>query len=158
MPPVVQVVRFVNLVSGSLMLGGFMFGAVTVARAHVRMPPHDAWRIHRFISRRVDWFIPASTFAAMLSGWILLAIDDVLVREAYALTFVGAVLLTSYGLPFTFHRTGLRNELVFVRSTADEVGTTDAVQRMRWWNRWHYFRTAVGGAAHGCYLLATLWR
>lgn len=149
-------VRFVNLVTGSLMLGGFVFGAVTVARAHVTMPPLDAWGFHRFVSRRVDWFIPASTLTATVTGWLLVAMDGAAGSEARALTLVGAALLSSYGAPFIAHRTGLRNEFSFLRLAANDLSVPDAMVRMRWWNRWHYYRTAVGGVAQICFILAVL--
>jgi hypothetical protein len=149
-------ILFVNLFSGSIMVGGFASGLATVARAHRSMPPSAAWEFHRFISRGVDWFIPTAAITATATGWLLLLVGERPGGAARTLTLLGALLVTSYGLPFLVHPTGLRNELGFLaHHHGDEGGM---VRRMGWWNRWHVFRTLVGFAAHACFIAAALAR
>ncbi len=151
-------VRVVNLALGSVMVGAFCFGAASVAVAHRRLPPAEAWAFHGFVSLRVDRFVPFAAFLANITGFLLLVVDGAASATAWRLTLAGALLLTSYGLPFVLHHTGLRNELQFVRRSAEDVDEHDAVRRMRWWNRWHSYRTVVGGMAQLCYIAAALSR
>lgn len=154
----VLALRFVNVMLSSVMLGCFLFGAASVAEFHRKMAPRDAWRLHRFVSRRVDWFIPASTFLAMLTGFALLIVDTTAARTVEILTLAGASAIALYGAPFLVLPQGLQTELTFVRCDIDELQPHEARCRMRWWNGMHYYRTVLGAVAHTCFVLAALLR
>ena len=153
--PVAFSLRIANLVLGSVMLGGLLFGAVLMPRQHARLPPREAWRFHQFVSRRVDWFLPPSVFLAMTSGLVLGVLDVEASDACRAVTFgAGAGMAALYGLPFTFHPTGARNEVMFLRIDADQLTEVEATRRMRWWDRWHYWRLGLCAIGQVLYVVA----
>lgn len=153
-----DVLRVVNLLLGSVMMGTLWFGAVVMPMLHAEFPVRASSSLQHAISRRVDWVVPPSIFLTLVTGFVLLLVDREATNTASVLTLVGVVSIASYVLPFLIHPTGGRNEIAFLRGTVLDLEEAEGRRRQRWWLSWHYYRTALCTAAQACFVVAAVVR
>jgi uncharacterized membrane protein len=85
----VAALRFTNVFGAAVAAGGMLLILIAITPVRTAMAPAAAASFHFEMSRRIDWFMPATVGATLVSATVLLLLDRPPGTAAFGCTVLG---------------------------------------------------------------------
>jgi uncharacterized membrane protein len=153
MRDVVQVLRFVDILAGGVVAGGFIMVLVALVSAKREMPAPSALQLHQLSTPRIDLYIPPASVLSVVAGILIIVFHDEISRTSALFTALGILFMLAVGIASVFFN--MPTNRIMAKWSLDAIPSEYVEMRQRW-DSVHQLRTAFGVLAFACYIIAGL--